>query len=74
MEVWKGKDRGQKNTAHNNTISFVSNVQDWKKRIHHNAQDCLSPSRNGFWQENKSLGLFNTFYIFFISVLIEKPN
>lgn len=45
-----------------------------KKRIHHNAQDCLSPSRNGFWQENKSLGLFNTFYIFFISVLIEKPN
>lgn len=29
MEVWKGKDRGQKNTAHNNTISFVSNVQDW---------------------------------------------
>lgn len=33
MEGEKGKDRGQKNTAHNNTISFVSNVQDWKKEF-----------------------------------------
>ncbi len=27
-----------------------------EKRIHHNAENCLSPSLNGFWQENKSLG------------------
>lgn len=40
-----GKDRGQKNTAHNNTISFVSNVQRLKKRIHHKMQKTVCHHR-----------------------------
>lgn len=31
MKAKKGKDRGQKNTAHNQAISFVSNEQDRRK-------------------------------------------